>query len=93
MSTEEKAIAEEPASPVDEASSPELDGEALIESQLDELFDSDQAADKTPTTEAASEKAPEKAQALIKFDLLLEQPMLEFMEQLATTPQWVFLQD
>ena len=61
MSTEEKAIAEEPASPVDEASSPELDGEALIESQLDELFDSDQAADKTPTTEAASEKAPEKA--------------------------------
>ena len=57
MSTEEKAIAEEPASPVDEASSPELDGEALIESQLDELFDSDQAADKTPTTEEAPAKA------------------------------------
>jgi|TARA_R100000306_G_scaffold25798_1_gene29747 hypothetical protein len=61
MSTEEKAIAEESASPVDEAATPELDGEALIESQLEELFDSDASTDKTPTTEAASEKAPEKA--------------------------------
>jgi hypothetical protein len=58
MSTEEKAIAAEAASPVSEASSPELDTEALIESQLEELFDSDTSTDKTPAPEVKS--APEK---------------------------------
>ena len=66
MSTEEKAIAAEAASPVDEATSPELDGEALIESQLEELFDSDTSTDKkAPTPEATpapAEDAPEKSE-------------------------------
>ena len=65
MSTEEKAIAAEVASPVDEVTSPELDGEALIESQLEGLFDSDESTDKAPTPEAKSapaEDAPEKSE-------------------------------
>jgi len=66
MSTEEKAIAAEAASPVDEATSPELDGEALIESQLEELFDSDTSTDKkAPTPEATpapAKDAPEKSE-------------------------------
>jgi hypothetical protein len=66
MSTEEKAIAAEAASPVDEVVSPELDGEALIESQLEELFDSDTSTDKkAPTPEATpapAKDAPEKSE-------------------------------
>jgi hypothetical protein len=66
MSTEEKAIAAEAASPVDEVVSPELDGEALIDSQLEELFDSDTSTDKkAPTPEATpapAKDAPEKSE-------------------------------
>ena len=68
MSTEEKAIAAEVASPVDEVTSPELDGEALIESQLEGLFDSDESTDKAPTPEeksAPAEDAPEKSEARV----------------------------
>jgi hypothetical protein len=66
MSTEEKAIAAEAASPVDEVTSPELDGEALIDSQLEELFDSDVSTDKkaptSETTPAPAEDASEKSE-------------------------------
>ena len=65
MSTEEKAIAAEPASPVDEVATPELDNEALIDSQLEELFDSDASTDKAPTPEEATVKAapaPDKSE-------------------------------
>jgi hypothetical protein len=65
MSTEEKAIAAEAASPVDEATSPELDSEAIIESQLEGLFDSDTSTDKAPTSEeksAPAEDTPEKSE-------------------------------
>ena len=91
MSTEEKAIAAEPASPVDEVSSPQLDTEALIDSQLEELFDSDASTDKAPTSEAAPDKeqdAPEKSDTEeVASEGLDESKLDEWSKVEAETPE------
>ena len=91
MSTEEKAIAAEAASPVDEAATPELDGEALIESQLEQLFDSDASTDKAPTPEEApaqAKDAPEKsADEEVASEGLDEDKVEEWSKVEAETPE------
>jgi hypothetical protein len=91
MSTEETAIAAEAASPVDEAISPELDGEALIESQLEDLFDSDTSPDKAPTPEekaAPAETPPDKSEAEeVAPEGLDEEKLEEWSKVEAETPE------
>ena len=90
MSTEEKAIAAEPASPVDEVTTPELDAEALIDSQLEELFDSDVSTDKAPTSEEAppkAEAAPEKSEE-VESEELDEAKLDEWSKVEAETPEF-----
>jgi hypothetical protein len=67
--SEDTEIVAEATSPTVEATEPELDGEALIDSELDSLFSNEEAAGKAPAPEekvpAAEEPKPEESEEVV----------------------------
>ena len=83
MSIEESEIVAEATSPVGEAGTPELEGEALIDSELDALFSTEETPEEAPTTEAVK---PVESETEASPDGLDESQLEEWSKGEAETP-------